>query len=57
MIDRKIPAALRDALPVLATRDAVAAVTGIGASQSALAQPGELAVIITIEKEDETHAE
>ena len=57
MIDKKIPAARRDALPVLATADGVAAVAGIGANQQFLAQPGELAVEIKIEKEDETYAE
>lgn len=57
MIDKKIPASLRDALPVLATADGIAAVAGIGADQRFLAQPGESAVEITIEKEDETYDE
>ena len=57
MIDRKIPASLRGALPVLAAADGIAAVAGVGADQRFLAQPGELAVEIKIEKEDETYDE
>ena len=57
MIDRRIPASLRDNLPVLTTADGIAAVAGIGADQRFLAQPGESAVEIIIEKEDETYDE
>ncbi len=52
MIDKKIPATLRPGVPVLCTPSGVAAVVLIGADVRYLAQPGELAVEITIEKED-----
>ena len=57
MIDKKIPASLRDALPVLSSEDDAAAVAGLGADVRFLADTGETAVEITIEKEDETYAE
>ena len=57
MIDRKIPAAARAGVPVLAVGAEIAAAAFIGADQRYLAQPGELAVEITIEKEEKTYAE
>ena len=57
MIDRKIPAALRSAVPVLAVGTEIAAVALIGADLRYLAKPGELAVEITIEKEENAYAE
>ena len=48
MIDRKIPAALRANVPVLAVGDDIAAAALIGADVRFLANPGELAVEITI---------
>lgn len=57
MIDRKIPASRRDRVPVLAAETGVAAVGGIGADVRYLAQTGEIAVEITIEKEDLAHVE
>ena len=50
MIDRKIPASLRAGVPVLAVGGDVAAVALIGADIRFLANPGELAVEITIER-------
>ena len=57
MIDRKIPAALRANVPVLAAGPEIAAVALIGADLRYLAKPGELAVEITIEKEENAYAE
>lgn len=56
MIERRIPACQRDCLPVIAGEQGVAAAVGIGPHQGALARPGEPAVEITIEKENEYHA-
>ena len=50
MIDRKIPAVLRANVPVLAVGDDIAAAALIGADVRFLANPGELAVEITITK-------
>ena len=52
MIDRKIPAALRDSLPVLQDEDGVLAVCGLGTDVSRKARPGDLAWILHIEKEE-----
>ena len=52
MIERKIPAHLRDFLPVVAGARGVAAAAGIGPHQGALARPGESALYIIIEKGD-----
>lgn len=57
MIDRKLPATLRPGVPVLAVGAEIAAVALIGADVRFLANPGELAVEITIEKEENEHAE
>ena len=46
MIDHKIPAALRSALPVLTADGRVLAVPGLPADPSALAAPGEPAVLV-----------
>ena len=50
MIDRKIPAETRDALPVIACGEQVLAVYGLGQSVDFLPAVGEPAVTITIEK-------
>ena len=50
MIDRKLPAGGRDALPVLVSGDRVLAVYGLGQSTDTLPAMGESAVVITIEK-------
>lgn len=52
MIDRKIPAAQRALVPVLADDKGVAAVVGIGANLLHAAQPGMYAIQIKIEKEE-----
>ena len=49
-IDRKIPAAWRDTLPVLAAGDRVLAVAGIGGDVRFLPQPGAPAVTVSLEK-------
>ena len=51
-IDAKIPQRLRSALPVLVIGDTVAAAAGIGADPRYLAQPGQKAWQITIQRED-----
>ena len=51
-IDRKIPAARRGLVPVLADGAGVLAVYPIGANLDRLAEANERAIIITIEKED-----
>ena len=53
MIDRKIPAALRDRLPVLADENGVIGVYGIGVNLDRKPRAGEAAYIIQIEQ---THA-
>ena len=50
MIDRKIPAAIRAGVPVLTSGADIAAVALIGADVRFLANPGELAVEIKIER-------
>ena len=57
MIDRKVPAASRPGVPVLAVGSEIAAAALIGADVRFLAKPGELAVEITIEKEEKSHVE
>ena len=57
MIDRKIPAVLRPGVPVLAVGADIAAAALIGADSRFLAKPGELAVVISIEKEGNAYAE
>ena len=57
MIDRKIPVALRANVPVLVAGAGIAAAALIGADVRFLAQPGELAVEISIEKEENAYAE
>ena len=51
LIDRKIPLAARGLLPVLADDDGVLALASFGPDESRLAQPGEPALSITLEKE------
>ena len=46
MIDRKIPAARRAALPVLTADGQILAVPGLAADPRALAAPGEPAVLV-----------
>ena len=53
MIDRKIPAALRDRLPVIADESGVIGVYGIGVNSDRKPRAGEAAYILQIE---ETHA-
>lgn len=48
MIDRKIPAALRDTLPVITCDGICAAVYGLGTHLDYAAKPGKPAVIVTI---------
>ena len=52
MIDRKIPAACRDRIPVIAHEAGVAAVYGLGADRELTAAPGEPAIIVTILREE-----
>ena len=52
MIDRRIPAARRGLLPVVADAGGVLAVCGLGADSRRKAQPGDRAVIIKIWKEE-----
>lgn len=57
-IDRKVPRAMRDTLPVLESGGAVLAVAGLGASRDALPQAGQAAWIIRVkEKEEISHAQ
>ena len=53
MIDRKIPAANRDNLPVLTDGDTILAVYGLGADVRRTAAPGDRAVIIQIRSRGE----
>lgn len=53
MIERRVPRALRDRLPVLADEKGVVAATGIGVSSRCAAVPGENALRVTIEKTQE----
>lgn len=50
MIDRKIPAAQRDRLPVIADENGILAVYGIGTDVTRAAHEGERALIIEIEQ-------
>lgn len=52
LIDRRIPAAKRDLLPVLADEQGVLAVYPLAVNLERLAGENECAIIITIEKED-----
>lgn len=52
MIDRKIPAASRDLVPVIACGSHVAAVYGLGVDRELAAKPGEPAVVVTILQEE-----
>ena len=54
LIDEKVPLADRDLLPVLADDVGVLALAAFGPDESHLAQPGEPALIITLEKERST---
>ena len=51
MIDRKLPAALRPAVPVLTLDGQPVAVFGVGADPACLAVPGEDALVIAWEPE------
>ena len=51
LIDEKVPLVQRDCLPVLADDDGVLALAGFGPNEDYLAQPGEPALRITLEKE------
>ena len=53
MIDRKIPAAIRDSLPVLTDGEEILAVYGLGADVRRTAAPGDRAVIIQIRSRGE----
>ena len=57
MIDRKIPAALRSRLPVLADENGVLGVYGIGVNLDRKPRAGEAAYIIQIEKLDTAETE
>ena len=52
MIDRKLPARLRDSIPVITLEDRPVAVFGVGAAPAQLAGPGECAVIVRWETPD-----
>lgn len=52
MIDRKLPARLRDSIPVITLEDRPVAVFGVGADPAQLAGPGECAVIVRWETPD-----
>lgn len=52
MIDRKIPAASRDLLPVLTDHRGILAVYGLGCDPAFQAHAGELAWIIQFHKEE-----
>lgn len=56
MMEKKIPAALRQRLPVLVQGERLAAVALLGTDQDFLAVPGQPARYITITKENEDHA-
>lgn len=56
MMEKKIPASLRQRLPVLAQGERVAAVALLGVDQDFLPAPGQPARYITITKENEDHA-
>ena len=56
MMEKKIPASLRQFLPVLAQGERVAAVALLGVDADFLAAPGQPARYITITKENEDHA-
>ena len=56
MMEKKIPASLRQRLPVLAQGERVAAVALLGVDEGFLAAPGQPARYITITKENEDHA-
>ena len=49
MIDRKLPARLRDSIPVLAVKGSPIAVFGVGANPAYLAAPGAEALVIQYE--------
>ncbi len=51
LIDRKVPLAQRELLPVLADEAGVLALASFGPDESRLAQPGEPALFITLKKE------
>ncbi len=55
LIDKKIPAALRDLVPVLADKNGVIAVGGLGADVRRYPKDGELCLYIHIEQEDGSH--
>jgi len=55
MIDRKIPVSHRERMPVLADKNGIAAVVGIGADVHRAATPGMDAIQIKIEKEETDH--
>ena len=52
MIDRKIPAARRNLLPVVADERGILGVYGIGINLDRAAAPGDRAVIIRIEEKE-----
>ena len=51
MVEQKVPAPLRTAVPVLERKGAVAAVGGLGPDQRALATPGTACLHITIKRD------
>ena len=53
-IDRKIPAARRGLVPVIADEAGVLGVYGVGVNPGRRALPGEAAVIIQIEKKEDS---
>lgn len=52
LIDRKIPRAERDRMPVIAAGDALLGVCGVGVNHAYVAEEGEPALLICIEKEE-----
>ena len=52
MIDRKIPAAIRDTLPVFEDGHGIFAVYGLGSDVTRTAEPGQPAWVLHIEKEE-----
>lgn len=56
MMEQKIPASLRDRLPVAVQGERVAAVALLGVDQDFLARPGQPALSINVTKENNYHA-
>lgn len=54
LIDLKIPASLRDTLPVVSMGDTILAVLPLRAAESHRAKPGQQALLLTIKGMEET---